>query len=366
MYVKKLKLRDFRNYQSRDFNFESRAYAIIANNGRGKTSLIEAIYLLSVGKSFRAVRDSEMIRWNTNGFFVGAEIESESKSDISVEFSYSNENGKSIRINDKQTRLIEMIGKLRAVLFEISDAELIDGPPDNRRKYIDIILSQTNSVYLDAITMYNKTIRERNAALKRISAGEWNVDILDALDTQLARYGAPVIALRRDFINETRQLCVNRYRAMEPNGILTLRYQTIADADGLSIEEIRAFLLREIAARREKDIILKYSTVGPHRDDIEISRADWNADIRRFASRGEKRVTALALKMLEVDYIIEKFKNMPVLLIDDAALELDEERRNRFYTCVNDYSERSCQIFSTAAYESVYSGLNFAETISLM
>jgi DNA replication and repair protein RecF len=313
--LKSLKLRDFRSYLEADFSLSPRT-AVYGPNGSGKTNLLEAMYMLSVAKSFRAFRDDEVIRKGASAAYIRGEIE-DGEDQVTLEVGIEPKR-KSAKKNGRKVRLTEILGILPSVLFSPESIEIISGPPKVRRRFLDALLSQADRSYPRTLLAFQKVLRDRNALLERIKSGGAKAVELFFWDKQLIEHGEQLRQKRLLAVESINKEIEAIYRAV--SGEKT-RLKIVPQFFELSHD-----LLKEALPR---DLELTATTVGPHRDNFwfEIN----GENLVSFGSRGEWRTTVFALKLSELSYLKKEVKKTPILLLDDVFSELDPERRARLF-----------------------------------
>ena len=320
MYVSSIRLRNYRNYENQIINFDKGMNIVIGNNGEGKTNLLESIYLLSTTRSHRIDDNKELIRFECEfGSVEGNVIFNNQSSRISV---VVHKKGKTLMINNNPVRKnSEFIGKLNAVLFAPDDMNLFDDSPKIRRRLFDIEIGKLYSVYMYSLSNYLKYLKERNNYLKG------NVDrlMLETLTEIMYEPQIQIIKERNNFINR-----VNRYLSIYYSQIsgeehdLKIEYRSVI-TEKENDEVMKQQLIRLYENIRERDIYLKQTNTGIHREDY-VFYLD-GRDVSMYCSQGQKRTVILALKMAVVQIIYDIRKEYPVLLLDDLFSELDSNRR---------------------------------------
>ncbi|MBE6124937.1 MAG: DNA replication/repair protein RecF [Erysipelotrichaceae bacterium] len=320
MYVSSIRLRNYRNYENQIINFDKGMNIVIGNNGEGKTNLLESIYLLSTTRSHRIDDNKELIRFDCEfGSVEGNVIFNNQSSKISV---VVHKKGKTLMINNNPVRKnSEFIGKLNAVLFAPDDMNLFDDSPKIRRRLFDIEIGKLYSVYMYSLSNYLKYLKERNNYLKG------NVDrlMLETLTEIMYEPQIQIIKERNNFINR-----VNRYLSIYYSQIsgeehdLKIEYRSVI-TEKENEEVMKQQLTRLYENIRERDIYLKQTNTGIHREDYVFYLDGRNVSM--YCSQGQKRTVILALKMAVVQIIYDIRKEYPVLLLDDLFSELDSNRR---------------------------------------
>ena len=320
--------------------------------------------MLSIGKSYRARKDEDMMRsdslHNPNYCKVSADIDNDGKHTQIQIFLESQPASnlvkpttqKYVRINGVPKKSSDVVGLFNTVLFTTSDLDLIYGSPSLRRRYIDILLSQVRKEYLDALRRYQKSLSQRNHLLRKIREGSSNNDELSYWDSQLAENGSLILSIRLKAIQELSYHASNlHHKLSESNEDMACAYISALPIEtNHSISEIKNQIANALETSRERDLKTGATTIGPHRDDLHISIN--NKDSARFSSRGQSRTAVLALKLSEARFLAEKRGYEPVLLLDDILSELDSTRRDRILNHISSYEQ--C-IITTAEPNSVSS-----------
>ena len=326
MFIKELKLKNFRNYSDLSIDFDERVNLITGQNAQGKTNLIESLYISSMGRSFRTSRDSEMIRFGEDMSYVKVTAEKEftdTKVEIVLRSGAGSTSGKAVKKDGNNVRkTAELIENIIIVIFSPDDLRIVKDEPEKRRKFIDRELSQIKPAYFDAFMKYRRALMERNSYLKNDSIDE---SMLDIWDDGLIRYGAVIMRYRDDFIRELSDISGNiHYNITNGKERVTIKYDPDIDlASDVKVQE--EFIERQLAASRDTDIRRRTTTRGPHKDDISFMIDDIN--VRNYGSQGQQRTSALSLKLAELEIIKKETGENAVLLLDDVMSELDEERR---------------------------------------
>lgn len=306
MYFKKLSLQNFRNYQKADFNFSSETTLVIGPNASGKTNLIEAIYLLSMGRSFKAEKDFQMIGFGQDLARVFGETEK-----AKLEVLIVNNSLKRYLVNGVSKRRLDFVGNLSTVIFSPLDLEIIVDSPFLRRNFLDGVLEQVDREYRAAIIEYTKGIRQRNALLEKAKEeGTRSQKQFEYWDKLLITNGEIITRKRGEFIE---------FLNHSEKDIFAF----IIFYDKSIISEARLWQYKEA------EVAAGVTLVGPHRDDFSVHMFDnkrqTTHDVKLFGSRGQQRLAILQLKLLELKFIEEEIKERSVLLLDDIFSELDSE-----------------------------------------
>ena len=319
MWIKNIKIKNFRNYNQEEINLEKNINIFYGKNAQGKTNIIEAIFLCSLGKSFRAKKDNEMIKLNEENAIVEIEYE---KSDRDGKIKIEIGNKKNIYLNGiKIKKLSELLGNLNIVIFTPDDINILKGGPQNRRRFLDIMISQLRPNYMHILNLYIKTMEQRNNYLRQIKEEHKDENLLEIWDEKLAEYAIKIYEYRKEFIEKIiKKLDIIHKNITNEEEQIELEYVTECDS-----KEKYLKLLKE---RRKLDIIKGFTTKGVHRDDFMIYIN--KKDIKIFGSQGQNRTAMLSLKLAELQVIYDEIGEYPILLLDDFMSELDKTRRKNF------------------------------------
>ncbi|MDD4815752.1 MAG: DNA replication/repair protein RecF [Clostridia bacterium] len=325
MKIKNLNLENFRNYSQVNVDFFDGVNIIQGKNAQGKTNLLEAIFFCSIGKSLRVGREKEIIKFNENNAKINIKIEKKyKKSQILIYFSKNNK--KSIKIDNISIKKIgELLGEFNAIYFSPDELKLIKESPEDRRRFIDIHISQISKQYFYLLNRYEKILANRNKLLKNNTDTKILKETIEIWNTQLIDIGSKIILYRIDFINKLLPYAKKSHSYLTSNDeILDLEYSGIKGKDLL---DIKTKLQKELSNSLNKDIKLGFTNIGPHRDDIKIFVN--KIDIKTFGSQGQQRTVALSLKLAELEIMKEETGEMPILLLDDVLSELDKSRKEK-------------------------------------
>jgi len=330
-----LRLRDFRNYPRLDADFAPGFHLLLGRNAQGKTNILEAIYLMATLRSFRGVGSAQMVRHGQKGYFVGGRVVGQGEHQIRM---YWSAKERSLVLDAGPVRrLTDYLGVFRTVVFCTEDLQLVKGAARCRRRFLDLLLSQTHPTYLPLLQRYAQALRSRNALLKRPLLDE---AALESFTRELVTAGGEILRLRRELVPRVSPLA-------------RLAYRRIAhDAEELRIEYrpgVKQDFAVELAQSRRREQTYRATIVGPHRDDLELLLDDRSA--AQFGSEGQKRTLAIALKMAQAEYLTGLLGAPPVLLIDDIMGELDEKRRSGLLPLLDRAHQSRGQVFMTATAE---------------
>jgi len=327
LYLESLYLKDFRNYRETHIEFSQDTNLIYGKNGRGKTNLIEAVYLLSTSKSFRHVSDRKITRWGCDGYITRGTLETKDGK-YSLGLQYKG-NKKLFSVNGTpEQKLSNIIGYVYCVLFSFEDISLITGPPVIRRSFLDLILSTTDSLYFGQLRLYVRLVRQKNSYLKGKARVE--PDLIEVWNEQLVKSGSYIIQRRIaliQYMNERiREAVPVIIHFTEPPEI---RYSTNCAGDSAGqvrvVDDIESSFLNALSSNMKTEIDGRQSIVGPHRDDFIF--CDSHHEVRYFGSTGEARLASIMLKMVQAAYYTDVKNIQPILLVDDILPELDAVNR---------------------------------------
>jgi DNA replication and repair protein RecF len=282
-----LRLRDFRNYPRLDVDFAPGFHLLMGDNAQGKTNILEAVYLLATLRSFRGVGSAQMVRHGQKGYFVGAKIVGQGEHEIKMYWSVAE---RKLTLDALPVRkLSDYLGTLRAVVFCTEDLNLIKGTARMRRRFLDLLLTQTHPIYLPLLQRYSQALRSRNALLKQYPLDE---AALESFTAELVKLGEQLIRFRRELLPKISPLARLAYRRISNDAEeLRLEYQPSVKED---------FTL-ELNRARAREITFRSTLLGPHRDEIQLLVNDKTA--AKYASEGQKRTLAIALKMAQAEYL---------------------------------------------------------------
>jgi DNA replication and repair protein RecF len=335
VHLAHLRLRDFRNYARLDTDFSPGFHLLLGDNAQGKTNILEAVYLMATLRSFRGVGGAQMTRHGAKGYFVGGKIVVQGEREIKMYWSARERNllldGQPVK------KLANYLGALRAVVFCTEDLMLVKGTARARRRFLDLLLAQTQPGYLPLLQRYMHTVRTRNALLKQRTADEV---ALESFSAELARFGNEIVRARRELVPKFSPLARLAYRRISN------------DAEELRIEyqpSVKNDFAVELAQSRAREKTFRATLVGPHRDDVQLLLNEKSAT--QFGSEGQKRTLAIALKMAQAEFLAGIHGSAPILLIDDVMGELDLKRRSGFLPLLEHARKTSGQVFMTATEE---------------
>src|SRR3989344_3041634 len=341
MQIHDLSLRNFRNYESRAFNFDSRVNIIIGPNGIGKTNILEAIYVLTHGRSWRTRYDLELIKFDEQVANIKAQINS-SELFIGLERTQTRRTKKIFKFNGVTRSMTKFTQHAKSVIFSPQDLDIIIGSPSNRRQFLDEVIEQVDFDYKVKSSELKKIVRNRNKILERINEGFSRYSEIEYWNTSLIKNSSYIHAKRKELIEYI-------------NNFLSERFSIISNSNAKSkVEYLHSVATKErLEKYKQGEISSKRTLIGAHKDDllIELSKFEYAReqtmsylDARYYASRGEQRALVFTLKLASLSYIQEKLGTGIILLLDDIYSELDENHRN----AISEYFNSNQVIITTA------------------
>jgi DNA replication and repair protein RecF len=341
MYLKKLSLTFFKNYDQAELDFSPKINCFVGNNGVGKTNILDAIHYLSLTKSFFNNIDSVNIKHDEDYFIIQGSFVRDEEED-SIFCSFHKQKQKNLKRNGKEyPKLSDHVGRYPVVMISPADSALIIEGSEVRRKFLNKIISQYDAGYLDAVLKYNKVLQQRNKLLKDFKfAGKFDIDMLSIWDSQLIKYGKYIFEERDVLVNELIPV-FNEYYSLISNKkeLVKLNYRS-----HLKEGEFAEMLQNSV----EKDRILEYTTVGVHKDDLTLEMDDF--PVKALGSQGQQKSYLVALKLAKFDYIKRKAGFSPILLLDDIFDKFDADRVEQIIRLVGNH--RFGQIFITDTHSS--------------
>lgn len=320
MIVESLKLQNYRNYEYLNMNFDEKINIIYGDNAQGKTNILESMYVCATSKSHRGSKDREIIRFDNDESHIKVNVK---KNDMNyrIDMHLKKNKPKGIAVNGIPIkRAVELFGILNIVFFSPEDLNIIKNGPSERRRFIDMELSQLDKIYLDCLINYNKVVNQRNSLLKEyaFSGREDIISSLDIWDMQLVKYGNDVIKSREKFVKEINDLVKSIHTKLSGDREqLEIIYEPCVKEQDFESELVRV---------RDRDLKCKCTNIGPHKDDMCFLIN--GMDVRKYGSQGQQRTAALSLKLAEIELVKQIIHDTPVLFLDDVLSELDSRRQN--------------------------------------
>ena len=356
-YLSRLSLTNFRNLVQLELQLPPGVVVFFGGNAQGKTTLLEAVYLLAIASSFRAENEREVVNFEvaaqSGQALVGGTIEKRGER-LQVYVGYqcmpasggaqgSGGNGlsysvrKQIRVSRVRRTAAELVGVVNAVLFSAGDIQVVEGSPSGRRRYLDILISQADSIYLAGLQRYQRVVQQRNQLLRMLREGRASAGELIFWDDELVREGAAVTWRRQEAMEFLSPLCTQQHGELAGEEEECRMEYCPSVTPGQNLADTESRFSEALAGLREREQAMSATVVGPHRDDFKLLVN--GVDMRTFASRGQARTLALALRLAEAAYLNSVRGEEPVILLDDVLSEMDAARRRRVLEKTTQYQQ---------------------------
>lgn len=318
MIIESIQLENFRNYNNLDIEFDCGTNIFYGDNAQGKTNILESIYLSGTTKSHKGSKDREMIQFDKDESHIRTKIR-KNLITYQIDIHLKKNKPKGIAINGIPIKKAsELFGIINIVFFSPEDLNIIKNGPQERRRFIDMELCQLDKMYLYNLSNYNKVLNQRNKLLKDISFKPELKETISVWDHQLVRYGFEIIERRKEFIFNLNEIIYQIHKKLSgEKEELFIKYEPNVGKE---------IFLDSLEKSRDRDLKLKTTSVGPHRDDLSFLIKE--IDIRKYGSQGQQRTSALSLKLAEIELVKKVINDMPILLLDDVLSELDSNRQN--------------------------------------
>jgi DNA replication and repair protein RecF len=326
MIIKSIELADYRNYEYLDLQFDKGTNILYGDNAQGKTNILEAIYVAATTKSHKGSKDQEIVRFNKEEAHIRTYLEKEGI-ETKVDMHLRKTKSKGIAIDGQRIKkAADLLGLCNVVFFSPEDLGIIKNGPAERRRFVDMELCQLDNFYLYNLNQYNKIVNQRNKLLKDMYQNPDLKETLNIWDMQLASFGSKIIEKRRAFVDQLNEIIYEIHKKLSGDKEeLRIQYEP-----NVEIEEFE----QKLRLSQNRDIKMKMTSVGPHRDDFSFLVGD--VDIRKYGSQGQQRTAALSLKLSEIELVKRITKDTPVLLLDDVLSELDSNRQNYLLNSIGD------------------------------
>lgn len=347
MKISKLTLRNFRNYNEQEIVFDDGLNVLVGKNAQGKTNILEAIFFAVIGKSFKTSKDKEVILWEQERGLIKGEFERKYR-DVTIEIVFDSKLKKQVSVDGISLKRIgELLGHANAVFFSPDELKLIKESPEERRRFMNIDISQTNKRYFYLLGRYDKILANRNKLLKTSKDLQTLKQTIDIWDRALCEVSEKIAFERAKFIEELAPLAEKAHAYISGgNEKLEVSYSGYK-------EDYQKSMLLSLQKNLNKDFKIGYTSLGVHRDDIDIYLN--GVEVKSFGSQGQQRTVALSLKLAELEIIKNRIGEYPILLLDDVFSELDESRRKKLLkftsktqtiiTCT-EFNEADAKIFN--------------------
>ena len=359
MYLSRLTLNNFRNLVELELELPPGVVVFFGPNAQGKTTLLEAVYLLALARSFRAENEREVLNFRAaaeggQGLVGGTVEKKDGRVQIFVGYQSNrtavgrddpagnaNPGGasvrKQIRVNRVRRTAAELVGTVNAVLFSADDLRFVQGPPSHRRRFLDILISQADTLYLKGLLRYQRVVQQRNQLLRMLRDGRAAPDEMDYWDDELVNEGSWITWRRNEVVRELAVSCAEHHSQLAaPEEDLRVAYRpSVPPGDTIPATEDQ--FRQSLAAAGQRERATATTAVGPHRDDFDLLIN--GLDMGAFASRGQARTLALALRLAEATYLASVRSERPIVLLDDVLSEMDAERRRRVLEKTGEYEQ---------------------------
>lgn len=326
MIINRLELNNFRNYESLNIELSPKVTIFYGDNAQGKTNILEAIYLAGTTKSQKGSKDKEMIRFGEDEAHIRMLLEKDGMN-RKIDMHLKKNKAKGVAIDGIPIKkAAELYGMVNIISFSPDDLCIIKDGPAERRRFCDMELCQLDKLYMHNLSAYTRVLDQRNNLLRQINFNSQLTDTLNVWDEQLVNFGRYLIERRKEFICEINDIASKvHFRLSDSKEKLEIRYVPNSEADSF---------YDDIKEGRERDIWLKMTNTGPHRDDLEFIIN--GEDVKKYGSQGQQRTVALTLKLAEIELVKKRMNTNPVLLLDDVLSELDRKRQNNLLSNISD------------------------------
>ncbi|MBR3198736.1 MAG: DNA replication/repair protein RecF [Bacilli bacterium] len=332
MILKNIKIINFRNYKKLELALNEKVNIIYGHNGAGKTNILESIYFLALTKSHRTHLDSTLIKNEEEKAVIKGTLQKEISYNLEI---ILNENKKTVKIdNKKEGKISSYIEKMNVIIFSSEDLELIKGSPKERRKYIDLQLSQLSSNYYNVLNDYEKLIKIRNEELKKMNNHEHtDLNYFNILNDYIINKSVFIYQMRKKYIEKLNEISPKIFEEISGLKKFNIKYKPSIEIDIFDKDKIKERLKKELIENLEKEVSAKMTLYGPHRDDFEFCIGIDN--LKEFGSQGQQKMAVIALKLSEIE-IFNNYKNTsPIILLDDVFSDLDSIKKNNLLKHIN-------------------------------
>ena len=334
MFIKQLHLKNFRNYEQLEVQFENKVNVILGENAQGKTNVMESIYVLALAKSHRTTNDKDLIRWDTEYAKIEGRIQKNHGS-LPMELIVSKKGKKAKYNHIEQKKLSQYVGNMNVVMFAPEDLNLVKGSPQIRRRFIDMEIGQISPVYLHEVGQLNKILKQRNHYLKQMQTKKQTDEtMLDILTEQFIQSATKIVRKRFEFLhllqNRATPIHEGISRELEK---LKIRYKpSVEVSEEQDLSKMINIYENKYNQVKQREIDRGVTLFGPQRDDLLFFVND--RDVQTFGSQGQQRTTALSIKLAEIELIHDEIGEYPILLLDDVLSELDHFRQSHLLNTI--------------------------------
>ncbi len=345
MFLKSIKLKNYRNYSYLEHEFTKKKTLFVGKNAQGKTNLLEAVYYLSALSSNRIKKDLELVKFKETQCLISADC-IKCDLDITLDVLINPPRNKILKVNGlKKTKSSEFLRVLQVVYFSSADLTLMRGDPSDRRKWLDMAICQIYAAYYEKLSKYNKIRLQKSNFLSQYNHNE---SLLDAFNTQMSVAAANIVYLRIKFLNELEKIASIKHSSVSPEEKLSFEYDSNLPKN-LCVKELSQIIYEKLTQIKDDEIRRSQCLFGPHRDDISFFINE--IDAKKYASQGQQRTLVLALKLAELDIIKDKTGETPLLLLDDVLAELDNVRQNYLLNAIDESTQTIITSVDTLAFD---------------
>jgi len=322
--ITRLVLKNYRTYKDAIIDFSEGLNVFVGKNAQGKTNILEAVFFAVIGRSFRTSKEKEVISWGETSSYIKSEFSRQYR-DVEIELIFSDRNKKTVKVDKIPLhRIGELMGHVNAIFFSPDELKLVKESPEERRRFMNIDVSQTNKRYFYLLGRYEKILTSRNKLLKMSKDINVVKETIDIWDRAIVDVAKKIATERINFIKELSPYARLAHSYISGGGEeLEIKYSGLTD----DIENYDNIMLKALQKNLEKDFKLGYTSVGVHRDDLDIYLN--GVEVKAYGSQGQQRTVALSLKLAELEIIKNRTGEEPILLLDDVFSELDSERRKK-------------------------------------
>ena len=332
MILKNISIRQFRNYSKLDLDLNDKINIIYGSNGEGKTNILESIYVLALTKSHRSFIDNNLIKNGEENAIIKGTLEKGMIYNLEILLGKTK---KQVKIDNKvEPKLAAYIEKMNVIIFSSEDLDLIKGSPGERRKYINLELSQISTNYYNALNEFEKLLKIRNETLKKINNFETvNLNYFNILTDYLVNKSVFIYQMRNQYIQKLNKICPSIFKEISGLDGFSIKYKPSIEIENFNKDNIKKSFETTLKENYEKEVMAKMTLYGPHRDDFEFCLV--NDSLRDFGSQGQQKMAVLALKLSEIEVFSDYKKTSPIILLDDVFSDLDSMKKNNLLKHIN-------------------------------
>ncbi len=332
MIIKNIEMHSFRNYESLKINLDDKINIIYGENGQGKTNLLESIYILGLTSSHRSYTSDNLIKSGKDKAIIKGTLQKEIPYNLEIDLSKTK---KTVKIdNNVITKISDYIEKMNIIIFSSEDLDLIKGSPGDRRKYFNLELSQISANYYQTLSDFNKLLKTRNELLKDLNMGlKIDLNYFDILTDYLINKSVFIYQMRKKYVEKLNKICPSIYENIAKIKNFNIQYYPSIDLKTFEKEEIKSTLYQAYKNNHEKEVKLKKTLYGPHRDDFIFNIED--NSVKEFGSQGQQKMAVIALKLSEIEIFKDYKQTSPIILLDDVFSDLDNNKKNNLLNYID-------------------------------